>query len=88
MFFFDSHVHFEKKEGVEGYDAILARSFDAGTKRIMAIGGSHGLNSSALKVSAEYAENFTNLSKKANVWVFLKKNYNKLLGILIIIVAN
>lgn len=54
--FFDSHSHFDRKDGDEGYDATVRRAIDVGTERIMAIGGSHGLNSAALKVTADHPD--------------------------------
>jgi len=56
MSFFDSHAHFAEKDGDGGYDAVVARAVEAGTTRIMAIGGSEELNAAALSVAAEHPE--------------------------------
>jgi len=54
--YFDSHAHFDRKDGDAGYDAVVARAVDDDTQRIMAIGGSQELNVAALNVAADNPE--------------------------------
>jgi TatD DNase family protein len=56
MYFFDSHAHFEDKGGEDGYDAVVARAVEAGTTKIMAIGGSDALNTAALGIAVDHPE--------------------------------
>lgn len=56
MYFFDSHAHFEDKDGEDRYDAVIARAVEAGTTKIMAIGGSDALNAAALGIAADHSE--------------------------------
>ncbi len=57
MYYFDSHAHFGDKGGADGYESVIPRAVEAGTERIMAIGGSGHLNAAALCVAAAHPEN-------------------------------
>jgi len=49
--FFDSHAHFEAKEGKNGFVAPIERARKAGVERILAVGGSRDTNELALKAA-------------------------------------
>lgn len=54
--YFDSHAHFDHKDGDVGYNAVVARAIRDDMQRIMAIGGSQELNVAALNVASGYPE--------------------------------
>jgi len=55
MFFYDTHAHFEGSPA--GTVALMERAFSAGVNRIVAVGGSAGLNAGALASAQAYPEN-------------------------------
>lgn len=51
---FDSHVHFETDEGVNGLSMLVKRAREAGVERMIAVGGNHELNLMAVEGASSY----------------------------------
>ena len=56
--FTDTHAHFDDATTPEVATALMARAKDAGVTRILAVGGSPGMNTAALRVVAAYPGTF------------------------------
>ena len=53
---FDTHAHFDAREGEQGYVALLERARAAGVSRVLAVGGGQTMNSVALQAAAEFPD--------------------------------
>ena len=52
--FFDTHVHFEQRDGENGYVAVMERARRAGVNRVLAVGVSAESNAVALAAAHEF----------------------------------
>lgn len=52
--YFDSHVHFEAVDGVDGMLAVVQRAREAGVNRLIAVGGNYEMNKLALEAAESY----------------------------------
>ena len=54
--FFDTHVHFEQRDGEQGYRALIRRAREAGVSRILAVGSSTSANQTALAAARDFPD--------------------------------
>jgi len=52
--FFDTHAHFEQRDGEHGYAAAVRRAGEAGVDRILAVGSSQTMNEVALAAAGDF----------------------------------
>ena len=55
--YFDSHVHFDVRDGQQGIVETIERAVAAGVTRMIAVGGSDALNALAMEAAAAYPAN-------------------------------
>jgi len=56
LMFYDTHVHFREGQGEYAPESVMARAREAGVTRMLAVGGSAELDTSALKATEQYSD--------------------------------